>query len=217
MAIPAYFEHAAVDDRREPRGRLLLDTKGTPASGKTTDVVVHNISSTGLLIECAAELAPGETIEIQLPQNGGTAATVVWASGKLFGCEFDQPLSDAALSAAQLQSAIDHAVELAPSPMPAEPFGARLERLRKARGMTLAEVAAQLDVSKPTVWAWEKGRARPLDDRIDDLAQTLGVPSSDLLSGQDSEALQRVIARCRDEISRACGASPSKVRIFIEL
>lgn len=217
MAIPAHFEHVSVDDRREQRGRLWLDTQGTSASGKTADVLIHNISTTGLLIECAAGLIPGETIEIELPQAGATAATIVWASGKLFGCQFDTPVSEAALSAARLSSAVDDAMDLAPLPAPAEPFGNRLERLRKARGMTLAEVAAQLDVSKPTVWAWEKGRARPLDDRIDDLAQTLGVPSSDLVSGQDSAAVQAVVARCRDEIARACGASPDKVRIYVEL
>ena len=218
MVIPAHFEQAAVDDRREPRGRLWLDTMGTSSSGKATDVLIHNISPTGLLIECSAGLSPGETIEIELPQAGATPAKIVWASGRLFGCQFARPVSEAALSAARLSSAVDDEMELVPPPpAPPEAFGNRLERLRKARGMTLAEVAAQLDVSKPTVWAWEKGRSRPLDDRIDDLAQTLGVPSSDLLSGQDSAAMEAVVARCRDEIARACGANPDKVRIYVEL
>jgi transcriptional regulator with XRE-family HTH domain len=217
VAIPAHFEQAAVDDRRAPRGKLWLDTQGTSASGKTSDVLVHNISPTGLLIECSAQFSPGETIEIELPQVGGTAATVVWTSGRLCGCQFDQPISDAALGAARLSSVVDDGVDLSPPQLPSEPFGSRLERLRKARGLTLAQVAAQLDVSKPTVWAWEKERARPLDDRMEDLAHVLGVPSSDLVTGQDSAAVQSVVARCRDEIARACGASPDKIRISIEL
>lgn len=218
MAIPAYFEReAAVTDRREPRLRLLLDAQGTPSSGKPTDVLIHNISPTGLLIECAVDLASGESLQIDLPELGPTAAAIVWASGRLFGCEFVQPIPDAAISAALLRSAAEEALDVVHAPPAAEAFGTRLQRLRKAQGLTLADVAAQLDVSKPTVWAWEKGRARPLDDRIDDLARVLGVPGSDLLSGQDSSALQGVLARCRDEIARASGSSAGKVRIFVEL
>ena len=218
MAIPAYFEReATLTDRREPRLKLALDAQGTPSSGKATDVLIHNISPTGLLMECAAELAPGETLEIELPEFGPTPATIVWASGRLFGCEFARPIPDAAISAAMLRSAGEGTAEIAPASAAGETFGARLQRLRKAQGLTLADVAAELDVSKPTVWAWEKGRARPLDDRIDDLARVLGVPGSDLLTGNDSSALQGLVTRCRDEIARACGSSADKVRIFIEL
>jgi transcriptional regulator with XRE-family HTH domain len=210
-----------VTGRREPRRKLLLDAQAVarsgPRAGEATDVLIHNISATGLLFESAAELAPGEAIEIELPESGPVVAGIVWASGRLYGCQFEAPVSSADLSAAALRSAVEQEVELVRAPVPEEAFASRLQRLRKARGMTLAEVAAELDVSKPTVWAWEKGRARPLDDRIDDLAQALGVPSSDLVTGHDSEALQGLIARCRDEIGRACGASPEKVRIFVEL
>jgi transcriptional regulator with XRE-family HTH domain len=218
MTIPAHFERTSqAHKQRQPRRKLLLDAQGTPSSGEATDVLIHNISATGLLIECGAELKSGETIEVDLPQAGPTSAGIVWASGRLFGCEFDAPISEAALSAARLRSAIKDSVDLAEAPALQEPFGNRLQRLRKARGLTLADLAAQLDVTKPTVWAWEKGRARPLDDRIDDLARALGVPSSDLVTGQDSTALQNLIARCRVEIARACGAGPDKVRIFVEL
>lgn len=218
MPIPAHFEPASNGRKqREPRRRLLLHAQGSPSSGGPTAVLVHDISATGLLIECAAELAAGESIEIDLPEAGATSARVVWASGRLYGCEFAAPISAAALSAAQLRSAAEGTADLAAKPGADESLGNRLQRLRKARGLTLAEVAARLDVSKPTVWAWEKGRARPLDNRIEDLAQVLGVPASDLISGQDSAVLQSLVAQCRDDIARVCGTAADKVRIFIEL
>ena len=48
----------------------------------------------------------------------------------------------------------------------------RLNHLRRERGMTLAQVASALGVSKPTVWAWEKGKARPLPERIAAIAES---------------------------------------------
>lgn len=33
--------------------------------------------------------------------------------------------------------------------------------IRKAAGVTMAEVAAVVGVSEPTVWRWEEGRHRP--------------------------------------------------------
>jgi transcriptional regulator with XRE-family HTH domain len=220
MAIPAHFARPTkAQQEREPRRKLLLDAQGTPASGEATAVLVHNISASGMLIECAPGPLPGETIEIDLPDAGPTAARIVWTSGRLCGCRFDAPVSNATLSAARLRSAVSAVidVELAQAAVPDEPLGSRIGRLRKARGLTLAQLANRLDVSKPTVWAWEKGRARPLDDRLDALAGALGVRREDLLSTRDDAALQELVARCRDELARACGASPDKVRIFIEV
>ena len=220
MAIPAHFEPSlAARKQREPRRKLLLDAEGAPASGGTTEVQVHNISATGLLLECAAALEAGETIEIDLPQAGPTPARIVWASGTLFGCQFDAPISDAALSAARLRSAVAGEVDLTPgaATAPAESFGARLQRLRKARRLTLEQLAVGLKVSKPTVWAWEKGRSHPVDERIGALASILGVDRDELLSGPGDPALQELIAQSREAIARACGNSPERVRIFIEL
>ena len=216
MAIPAHFERAqSTRQQREPRRTLLFDAQGTTASGGPAGVLVHNISANGLLLECSAKLKSGEAIEIDLPEAGPTPARVMWASGQLYGCAFEQPITSAALSAAQLRSVVEGGVSVgAPG---GEGLAARIQRLRKARGLTLAEVAAELEVSKPTVWAWEKGRARPLDDRIEALAQVLGVPKSELEATGPGPALQELLENSRSEIARACGTSPDKVRIFVEL
>lgn len=221
MAIAAHFEQPehSLGEPREPRRTLYLEAQGAAASAGATSVLVHNISATGLLLESAAPLRVDEAIEIELPQAGSRKARIVWASGQLFGCAFEAPISPATLSAAQLRSAVGHGVEIAPrNDVPFdEAFGVRLQRLRKARGLTLSQIAGELGVSKPTVWAWEQGKARPVESRIDALAKVLGVAGEELLSGTHATGLKDLLARARDEIARAYGTTRDKVRIMVEL
>jgi transcriptional regulator with XRE-family HTH domain len=221
MAIAAHFEESpqAAGKPRVPRRRLRLEARGATASGDPAEVLVHNLSATGLLLETAAALAIGERIAIELPHAGATEARVVWTSERLFGCEFDAPISAAALSAAQLRSPAgeDVDIDVPIDTRPDESFGGRLQRLRKERGLTQGRIAARIGVSKPTVWAWEHGKARPLDSRIAALAQALGVPPGDLMPGRDATGLHDLLVRSREQIARAVGTSPDKVRIMIEL
>ncbi len=221
MAIAAQLEESRKPGRksREPRRTLRLEARGALASGDAADVLVHNVSATGLLLECKVALASGARIGIDLPHAGETPAEVVWTSGELVGCRFDTPISAAALSAVQLRSAVERRLDLAPRPeaLSVESFGDRLKRLRKQRGLTLLQIANRLDVTKPTVWAWEHGRARPVHSRIEALADALGVSSVELLPGRDTPELHQLIADSRDRIAEAVGARPEKVRILIEL
>lgn len=221
MALAAHLEDAARNgaEPREPRRKLRLEVPGSIASGVAANVLVHNISATGMLLESEAPLAPNERFEIDLPDAGATRAKVIWTSGKLFGCAFEKPISAATLSAAQLRSAVRQDVELAERSELAfaEPFGARLARLRKERGLTLAQIARALGVSKPTVWAWEQGKAKPVESRLGALANVLGVSSEDLLSSAQGSGARDLIARSREEIARAFGISRDKIRIMIEL
>ena len=136
-----------------------------------------------------------------------------------FGCRCDAPLPSAALAAAELRSLIATGLHL-PSRAEGGPTisPTRLQRLRKERGFTLAQVAAQLGVSKPTVWAWERGRARPIEERVDALAEALGVTRGELMAtGEPSLALRELLARSREQIAAAFGTRPENVRIMIEL
>lgn len=217
MVIAAHLEES--DGKpREPRRKLRLETQGALPSGVETNVLVHNVSATGLLLQSEIPLETGDTLEIELPENGATAAKVIWTSGPLFGCEFETPISAATLSAAQLRGAVIRELDVAPrQAMSAESFGVRLQRLRKAQNLTLSQLAAELHVSKPTVWAWEHGKAKPVESRISALAQALDVPTSELQPGRDAPLLGDLIARSREQIARALGTSPEKVRIMIDL
>ena len=224
MAIAAHFLPPESSPEtgttpREPRRHLLLETEGATPAGEAGAVLVHNISATGLLLESEIALAVGERIEIDLPEAPGIWASVVWASETVFGCRFDHALSAAALSAAQLRGI---AAEEAGMPALAvgqsgESLGRRLARLRKARGLSLGDLASTLGVSKPTVWAWEHGKAQPIEARMAALAAALGVEQEELQVGDQWSVRSELVARCRSDIARAFETSIDRIRIAIEL
>jgi DNA-binding XRE family transcriptional regulator len=209
--------------RTAPRRNLRLETSGLAPDGDEANVTIHNISAAGLLIETGLDLARGEELALDLPEAGIVTATIMWRSEKLYGCAFEQALGPAALAAAQLQGLAPDGPTISSFTLPANPslsegLGSRLNRLRREAGLTLADVAAVLGVSKPTVWAWEKGKARPLPERLDAIAAALGV-TPDALGEAHGPAgsAAMVIEDCRNRIAQACGTATSSVRIMVEL
>ena len=85
--------------------------------------------------------------------------------------------------------------------------------MRREAGLTLADVATTLGVSKPTVWAWEKGKARPLPERLEAIAAALGVAPDLLTCAPAPREINAVIAECRARIAEACGTDPQAVRV----
>jgi len=225
MAIKAHLDQAAAGDgqRAAPRRTLRLEASGLAPDGEETNVTIHNISAAGLLIETALDLAVSEQLALDLPEAGVVTAAVVWRSDRLYGCAFEQALGPAALAAVQLQGfspgiAAPHRPAAVPVINPGEGLGARLNRLRREAGLTLADVAATLGVSKPTVWAWEKGKARPLPERLDAIAAALGVAPELLAPGPAANGeIDTVIAECRQRIAEASGVPVQAVRIMVEL
>lgn len=230
MPIRAHLDPPAAGDgqRSAARRALHLETSGFVAGPGAdvaeANVTIHNISAAGLLIETALELAEGEALSIDLPEAGVVGAAVVWRSERLYGCAFDAPIGPAALAAAQLQGFAPGVPSQPTAPQhhgvrgSGEALGSRLNRLRREAGLTLADVAAALGVSKPTVWAWEKGKARPLPERLDAIAAALSVDPELLAPGPGpTREVDAVIAECRQRIAEACGAAPEAVRIMIEL
>jgi hypothetical protein len=101
MPLLAHFEDVApnTDRRRYLRRALKL---GTDAGGEP--VTLHDLSLTGALIETSVPMLVGAIFDVDLPGSGSVEATVVWNSGEFYGCQFELPISPAALSAALLQS-----------------------------------------------------------------------------------------------------------------
>lgn len=218
MVIAAHFEESP-GQARAPRRMLRLEAEGLTANGDPAPVLVHNISASGLLLESEVPLASGERVDIALPHAGTTSARVIWASGSFFGCQFDTPISAAAMSAVQLRSEVPDAASIAAqqAALAGQSFGSRLQRLRKERGLTLSQLAIQLGVSKPTVWAWEQGKARPVEARMEALAQALDVPAWEMLLGRSSPSLPGLITRAKEQIASALGVTSDKVRIVVDL
>lgn len=233
MGIAAHFE---VDEDglapREPRRTLFLEARGKTATGEAA-VTVHNISVTGMLLETALPLAEGETINVELPHAGKTGARIVWVNGDFKGCAFASALSQASVAAAQLRSTTPPDTYASPDAPDGEMvsdnrtamrrktgdanLGARIQRLRKERGLTLSELARRLNVSKPTVWAWEQGKARPVETRYAALASVLGVEASELNPRTVDGEAREVLERARRQIAVAYGTCEDQVRIMIEL
>lgn len=215
MVIAAHFEPVSPDNEtpRPPRRRLQLEVSSALPTGGAAQVLIHNVSSTGLLLETETALSEGERIDIDLPDLGPTAATIVWSDEKFHGGHFDAPLSVGVLSALELRSA---APPLALT-QPQESLASRLHQLRKTKGMTLDAVAQALGVSKPTVWAWEQGRARPSPERFAKIAELFGLGESRLTMGRDDTALSEILTQARQQVAKSLGLDPAKVRILIEL
>lgn len=212
---------SARESRFDKRHAIKLVTSSLAEGAASLDAVIHNISSTGLLIETVSEVEEGRQLEVELPETGKVKATVVWRSGLLHGCEFESELNAAALAAAQLQSMPRKEPDGARSPWPhrasSETLGMHLFNLRRQSGMTLDAVASALNVSKPTVWAWEKGKAHPLPERLGDIADVFGVSVETLMNRPSTQETAVVIDQCRKRVADAYGAPPSAVRIMIEL
>jgi hypothetical protein len=102
MPLLAYFEERepAGDRRRTARRGLRL---GAALGGEK--VMIHDLSLTGALLETSVPMLVGAEFEVELPHAGNVKAEVVWNSGEYYGCQFNLPISPAALSAALLQSA----------------------------------------------------------------------------------------------------------------
>jgi hypothetical protein len=91
------------DRRRSPRHRLCLDAQLRPVDEATSPGTVMEISQTGFLLQAKQPMKTGETFQLDLPQSSHSAR-IIWTCGLHSGCEFDQPLSKAALSAALLKA-----------------------------------------------------------------------------------------------------------------
>lgn len=218
LPISARFAPAPNDDRRiSTRHTLQLGVNGHADGSDPHAARVLNISNTGMLVECPLALAQSDVFTVNLPQSGECEAEVVWADAPMFGCRFRTELSDGALAAARLAGkAESRTIELAPdSPADMEDFGERLHRLRSERGLSLSDVADRLGVSKPTVWAWEHGKSRPIERRLASLAQVLGVTPAGLQPAPPSQ--DEIVARHRRRIAEMYGVEPERVRIMIDL
>lgn len=111
MTIQARLETFEATSRRSSPRRKLSLLSTLPSSGLA--VLIHDLSSTGVLLQTEAKLEPFDDIEIDLPEIGATNAFVVWNSGEYFGCEFAAPISKAAISAALLRNPISPSVATA--------------------------------------------------------------------------------------------------------
>ncbi|GAY20990.1 helix-turn-helix domain-containing protein [Sphingobium fuliginis] len=243
MSINAILEPPGSENLRDAqRLHIRIEASGELEEGDQARVTIHNLSASGILIETQATLAVGQKIKLALPETSAVPATVVWQSAPLYGCRFDHILSRAVLSAAQLRnplpSEIDPVFPALASPGN-EPLAARIFRLRRARGLSRADVAARTGLSKPSIWSWETGKAVPRHSNISLLAGAFDISEEELLTGQilehagidipqfpdrssssrvedDGLTVRQVIDASKKMIAQAAGVDESSIRISID-
>ena len=98
------IEPEASERRASRRRKLLLHAEGVSGSTSRTEVIIHDLSEDGLLVESPIALNEGEMLEVEIPEAGTVQAEVAWSSERFFGCRFNHPISTAAVSAALLRS-----------------------------------------------------------------------------------------------------------------
>lgn len=221
--------------RGELRRKLTLVNHSRASLIAGMDVRIHRLSATGMLMETDAPLSVGEPIELILPEDVRCLGMVVWASGKIYACQFDKSLPNDAINAVDPEvpdskrtGEAQLAVSLAENDGE-ETLGARIKRLRRAGGHSMVRLAAAVGVSKPTLWKWETDAVRPRQDTLRRLANVLGVTELQLLYGSSNQVSQRderkdvglevaeeAIAASKAGIAGLFGIDPSRVRIMIE-
>lgn len=103
MSIAVQFASPQEAENRRYASRRALRL-GSVLSDSGIEVTIHDLSPTGLLIETPQTLCSGETLFVDLPERGPTAASVVWSSGRFHGCAFELSIPAATVSAALLRS-----------------------------------------------------------------------------------------------------------------
>jgi hypothetical protein len=94
------------EERGARRFRLLLHASAELGGSSLVDIVIHDLSSTGFLIECPDALGAHAEVTLELPGAGSVVGDVVWASGNFYGGEFRTRLDRAALDAARTSSTV---------------------------------------------------------------------------------------------------------------
>lgn len=215
-------------DPREPRLVLQLRT-GVGQAGKAFDAEIMNISTGGMLVKTSSDIAHDDPIQVVLPKSGAVGATVIWSTEDLYGCSFDNPISEEELEsvreAARFSSPFRHAYGV-----DHETLGARIKHLRIASGYTMVELAQKVGVSKPTLWKWEGDQVRPRHETMGILAKELGIGELELVYGaprlgeaaasleeDDTQhgSLADIVRASRKRIAEAAGVDEVSVDIHI--
>ena len=186
---------------------------------------IHLATPSGLIIEADRPATADDHLEVEFSPDVRVTARVLWKSGKLFGCEFENLTTDT-VSTAPL-----HDEELPPqnfrrrrndtalSNSAGETLGSKMRSLRSQHGMMQDDIAASLGVSVASVSNWETDRSFPKRGRLVDLAKLLGVPAGDLASFYVEEQIineQDKLASVRTEIATILGVETAQIKILVE-
>jgi transcriptional regulator with XRE-family HTH domain len=93
-------------------------------------------------------------------------------------------------------------------------IGAKVQRIRRERGLSLSEVAASSSLAKATLANLEGGRGNPTIETLWSLALGLGVPFSDLLEQPELVSVAVVRAGEGPEVRSRGRSQPMQLRLL---
>lgn len=189
----------SVDRRHDPRFELALSADVEWGS-HTEAARIENLSQEGFLLHAETELPVGEVLTINVPGSPSRRATVQWREGELHGCRFELPLPPSAVSAARLRSPPAEARDGRSGGQDQSVTGL-IEEILASPGMTRIELARLLGISRPALWAWEKGQSAPRSRNLDRLREIgLSVKGPVAASGEKDEVVQDGVRQAFDAL-----------------
>lgn len=63
----------------------------------------------------------------------------------------------------------------------------------------------------------EQGRARPIEERLEAIAEALGTTVADLRPARAIPGLTELVNQCKAQIAQVVETTPDKIRIMIDL
>ncbi|RDE06324.1 PilZ domain-containing protein [Sphingomonas aracearum] len=85
------------DRRSAERGEVRCSSTVRSTAGVSHDVVVHDLSASGLSFTSEQSFAVGTPVTVGLSGSGSVPGTIIRHERTLYGCAFDRPLTTAQL------------------------------------------------------------------------------------------------------------------------
>jgi len=223
MALAAYLEY--FETAQGERMRIALRDESHAQEVRGTLAIMHLATPSGLIIEADRPANIDDHLEVEFSPEARVTARVLWKSGKLLGCEFENvaieavkpaPLHDDDFPSQNFRRRRSDTVL---SNSAGETLGGRMRSLRSQRGLTQDDVAASLGVSVASVSYWESDRSLPKRGRLVDLAKLFGVPTSDLASFYiEAQTVDETdnLASARSDIATILGVEAAQIKIVVE-
>lgn len=106
ISLPHNPAADSAEDRRSERTRLIVDGQVQDGDRSLHPLVIRDLSVEGLAGECAAPIAVGEMIDVQVGAHPARQACVLRREGDTMAALFTMPLTHAELNATVAQSPV---------------------------------------------------------------------------------------------------------------
>lgn len=210
------------DQRSAVRFPLSLDANAI-IDNRSASIRILDISREGCLFTSDAPLDFGQQFTLSVgAAEYERLASVVWVGDELHGCHFSQPLTQADLSGLRLRGAPTSVTEQEQGRRTA--FGIDLAAVRKRAGISSTQMAEELGVSRPTLWAWEIGKTLPSRENKARLAKWVRkieleggeITSPGLSPTSQSSVIKTVVEAHREAIAAELSIRPERIKVTIE-